>query len=265
MYYRGGEKKVILDEIVEQKKQVVEQDKKTESLEQLKNKINQAGETRDFKQSLKQGGISLIAEIKKASPSKGVIKEDFNPLQIAAEYQQAGASALSVLTDQDFFQGELSYLAGVKEEVELPLLRKDFIIDPYQIYQARAYGADAILLIAAILEGEELKEYLDIAQELDLDVLLEVHNRKELEMALDVDADIIGINNRDLKVFEVDLATTLGLKRLISDDKVVISESGIKDRSDINLLAEHEIDGVLVGEALMRSNNISDKVKELIG
>ena len=256
---------MILDEIVEQKKRVVEQDKENESLDQLKEKIAQTGEARDFKQALKNGGVSLIAEIKKASPSKGVIKEDFNPLQIAQQYQQAGASALSVLTDQDFFQGKLSYLTDVKKEVELPLLRKDFIIDLYQIYQARAYGADAVLLIAAILEQEDLRDYLNLAQELGLDVLLEVHNRKELEMALEVDAEIIGINNRDLKVFEVDLATTLGLKRLIPDDKVVISESGIKDRSDINLLSEHEIDGVLVGEALMRSDDINAKVKELVG
>lgn len=256
---------MILDEIVEQKKRIVEQDKENESLAQLKEKIAQIEGTRDFKQALKEGGISLIAEMKKASPSKGVIKEDFKPLQIGQQYQQAGASALSVLTDQDFFQGKLSYLADVKKEVALPLLRKDFIIDSYQIYQARAYGADAVLLIAAILEQEELRNYLNLAQDLGLDVLLEVHNRKELDMALEVDADIIGINNRDLKVFEVDLATTLGLKRLIPDEKVVISESGIKDRSDINLLVEHGIDGVLVGEALMRSDDINAKVKELVG
>ena len=256
---------MILDKIVKQKKEVVKKDKKEESLEQLKAKIANRKGTRDFKEALKRGSISLIAEVKKASPSKGVIKEDFKPLEIAKEYEAAGASALSVLTDWDFFQGELDYLHNIKEEVSLPLLRKDFIIAPYQIYQARAYGADAVLLIAAILDKEELTEYLALAAELDLNVLLEVHNRKELKMALDVESEIIGINNRDLKVFEVDLATTLGLKRLIPDDKVVISESGIKDRSDINLLTKHEIDGVLVGESLMRSDDINAKVEELIG
>ena len=256
---------MILDEIVEQKKEVINEDKGVESREELEAKIAKLGETKDFKKALQSGDISLIAEIKKASPSKGVIREEFNPIQIAKEYQQAGASALSVLTDYDFFQGQLEYLSAVRKEVELPLLRKDFIIDPYQIYQARAYGADAILLIAAILSEEELADYSKLAEELGLDVLLEVHNRKELKSALAVDAEIIGINNRDLKVFEVDLATTLGLKRLIPDEKVVISESGIKDRSDTNLLAEHNIDGVLVGESLMRSGDIRAKVKELVG
>ncbi|MGM0501685.1 MAG: indole-3-glycerol phosphate synthase TrpC [Bacillota bacterium] len=256
---------MILDKIVEQKKRVVEQDKGQESIEQLQNKISKVGSTRNFKDALAAGEISLIAEIKKASPSKGVIRDEFKPLEIAEEYQEAGADALSVLTDEEFFQGQLAYLNQVRGKVELPLLRKDFIIDPYQIYQARAYGADAVLLIAAILSEAELAEYMTLAQELELDVLLEVHNRRELETALNLDAEIIGINNRDLKVFEVDLATTLGLKRLIPDDKVVISESGIKDRSDIELLKEHKIDGVLIGEALMRSPDIGKKVKALIG
>lgn len=256
---------MILDKIVEQKSKVLKDDKAKESLRELKEQITELDETRDFKGALAQGEMSLIAEIKKASPSKGVIKEDFRPLQIARQYEAAGASALSILTDRDFFQGQLSYLTEVRKEVSSPLLRKDFIIDPYQIYQARAYGADAILLIAAILEEEELDEFLNIAHELGLDVLLEVHNQEELETALAVEAEIIGINNRDLKVFEVDLATTLELKELIPDDKVIISESGIKDRSDTNLLREHEIDGILVGESLMRSADIQTKVDELVG
>ncbi len=256
---------MILDEIVEDKQRVVEQDKDEESLVELKDKIETVGPTRDFRGALARGEISLIAEIKKASPSKGVIREDFNPLGIAKQYQQAGANSISVLTDENFFQGSLNYITEVRTEVKLPLLRKDFIIDAYQIYQARAYGADAILLIAAILTEEELANYLALAEELDLDALVEVHNRKELKLALGVDADIIGINNRDLKVFEVDLATTLGLKKLVPDDKIVVSESGIKNRADIELLAEHGIDAVLVGEALMKSDDINVKVKELMG
>ncbi|WP_027340082.1 indole-3-glycerol phosphate synthase TrpC [Halonatronum saccharophilum] len=256
---------MILREIVEQKRREVKRDRKEESIESLKNKIARLEETRNFKGALAKEGLSLIAELKKASPSKGLIRKDFNPVEIAKEYGSAGARALSVLTDESFFKGNLEYLNLVKNEVNLPLLRKDFIIDPYQIYQARAYGADAILLIVAILTPEELRGYLSLAEELDLDVLVEVHNRKELEVALEVDPSIIGINNRNLKVFQVDLATTLGLQRLIPDDKIIISESGIRDRKDIELFSKHRIDGVLVGESLMKSSNIPAKVKELIG
>ncbi|AGB40387.1 Indole-3-glycerol phosphate synthase [Halobacteroides halobius DSM 5150] len=256
---------MILDRIVKHKKEEVKEEKSKESLKELKLRINDLPGTRDFKAALKKPGVSLIAEVKKASPSKGVIKAEFNPEEIVKEYQTAGARAVSVLTDQKFFQGQLDYLRLVKEKVKLPILRKDFIIDPYQIYQARAYRADAILLIAAILTTQQLRDYLILANKLDLDVLLEVHNREELYQALEVDADLIGINNRNLKVFEVDLATTLGLQRLVPNDKVIISESGIKTKSDINLLAKHNIDGVLVGESLMKSDDISAKVKELIG
>jgi indole-3-glycerol phosphate synthase len=256
---------LILDKIVEHKKLEVKQQKREVSLAELKEKIATLEDTRDFKGALEAEGMSLIAEIKKASPSKGVIRESFNPIAIAKEYQQAGAKVLSVLTDEEFFQGKLDYLTEVKVEVDLPLLRKDFIIDPYQIYQARACGADAILLIVAILNQEELREYLALAKSLGLGILVEVHNRKELTLALQEDCDIIGINNRNLRVFEVDLATTLGLKRLIPNDKVVVSESGIKTRNDVELLATHGIDGILVGEALMRSTNISTKISELVG
>lgn len=256
---------MILDKIVRHKKLEVEQQKQEVSLAELKQKIESLEDTRDFKGALEADGMSLIAEIKKASPSKGIIREDFNPIAIAKEYQLAGAKVLSVLTDEEFFKGKLDYLTEVKAEVDLPLLRKDFIIDPYQIYQARVCGADAVLLIVAILSQEQLKEYLALAKSLGLDVLVEVHNRRELTLALQEDCDIIGINNRDLRVFEVDLATTLGLKRLIPQDKVVISESGIKNRNDVKLLTKHGIDGILVGEALMRSSNISTKVKELVG
>ncbi|WP_018249149.1 indole-3-glycerol phosphate synthase TrpC [Orenia marismortui] len=255
---------MILDKIVNHKKVEVEKQKQEESLDDLKRIIKGRDNTKNFKVALKDQGMSLIAELKKASPSKGLIRDDFQVVEIAKEYEQAGARALSVLTDYEFFRGSLNYLSEVREAVELPLLRKDFIIDPYQIYQARAYGADAILLIVAILSKEELAKYLSIADDLDLDVLVEVHSRKELNIALEIDTEIIGINNRNLKVFEVDLATTLGLQRLIPDEKVIVSESGIRNRNDIELLSEHRIDGVLVGESLMKSNNITAKVQELI-
>ncbi|MCK8828098.1 indole-3-glycerol phosphate synthase TrpC [Natroniella acetigena] len=263
--YKGRRFELILDRIVAHKELEVKQQKQEESQAELEEKISQLDSTRDFNGALSAAGMGLIAEIKRASPSKGMIREDFKPVEIAKEYQRAGANALSILTDQEFFQGELAYLEQAREVVELPLLRKDFIIDSYQIYQARAYGADAILLIAAILTAEELARYLKRAEELGLDVLVEVHNQQELEMVLELELEIIGINNRDLKVFEVDLETTIGLKSLIPEDKVVVSESGIQKRADVQLLAEQGVDGVLVGEALMRSHDLEAKVRELVG
>ncbi|MCK8815756.1 indole-3-glycerol phosphate synthase TrpC [Natroniella sulfidigena] len=256
---------MILDKIVAHKKIEVKEQKEEESQAELEEKIAQLDSTRDFKEALSAAGMGLIAEVKRASPSKGIIREDFKPAEIAKDYQKAGANALSILTDQEFFQGELAYLEQVREVVELPLLRKDFIIDPYQIYQARAYGADAILLIAAILTAEELERYLKLAKGLGLDILVEVHNEQELEMVLELEPEIIGVNNRDLKVFEVDLETTIRLKKSIPQDKIVVSESGIKERADVELLIEQGVDGILVGEALMRSEDLEVKVKELIG
>ncbi|WP_408955012.1 indole-3-glycerol phosphate synthase TrpC [Natroniella sp. ANB-PHB2] len=255
---------MILDKIVTHKQLEVEEQKKEESQMKLEEKIYQLDSTRNFKGALSATGMSLIAEIKRASPSKGIIRAGFKPVEIAKEYQKAGANALSILTDQEFFKGDLTYLEQVREIVELPLLRKDFIIDSYQIYQARAYGADAILLIVAILSPRELERYLKLAKELGLDVLVEVHNHQDLEIALELEPEIIGINNRDLKIFEVDLETTIRLKRLIPEDKIVVSESGIQGRSDVELLTEQKVDGILVGEALMRSDDLEIKVKELI-
>ncbi len=254
---------MILDEIVAHKQQVVNQAKSRETKEELNTAAKQAPPLRNFRAALTSGGMDLIAEVKKASPSKGVIREDFKPVAIAQQYQQAGANALSVLTDQKFFQGKLAYIAGIKEAVELPILRKDFIIDPYQIYQARAYGADAILLIAAILEPEEAEYYLQLARQLGLDVLLEVHNQSELKTALQIGADIIGINNRDLTVFDVDLQTTIQLQQEIPEDKVIVSESGIQEQTDIELLADNNVDAVLIGEALMRADDIKGKIGNL--
>ncbi|HHT9130844.1 MAG TPA: indole-3-glycerol phosphate synthase TrpC, partial [Candidatus Brocadiaceae bacterium] len=207
----------------------------------------------------------IIAEIKKASPSLGVIRTDFNHVEIARLYESSGAAAISVLTDEKFFQGKLSYLTDVKKSVSLPILRKDFIIDPYQIYEARSAGADAILLIAALLSKEEIQRFLELARELGMDCLVEVHSELELEKVLQTSANIIGINNRDLATFKIDLETTLLLKPMIPSGKIVVSESGIKSREDIVKLIKKGVDAVLVGETLMKSTNISTKLHELLG
>ena len=254
---------MILDEIVAHKKKEVARQQEKESRAKLEEKIANLRPARDFKSALEGEGVNLIAEVKKASPSRGVIREDFNPRRIANQYEQAGASALSVLTDEEFFGGQLEYLTRLKEAVDLPLLRKDFIISPYQLYQARVYGADAVLLIGAILTAEQARDYFELAQKLGLDVLFEVHDGRELELALDIGAEIIGINNRDLEVFAVDLATTRRLTKEIPADKLIVSESGIKERADVEYVAESGGDAVLVGEALMRAESIAAKIKEL--
>jgi indole-3-glycerol phosphate synthase len=209
---------------------------------------------RGFMQALVDApGVAIIAEAKKASPSKGIIQPDFDPVQIAINYQQGGAHAMSVLTDVDFFQGSLSYIPLVRGAVELPVLRKEFIIDPLQIKEAAVYGADAILLIAAILEKAQLQEFRIQAEESGMDVLVEVHNEKELEKTLVAESKLIGINNRNLNDFSVDLATTFRLQREIPNNIPVVSESGISSRADMLRLKEAGITAALIGESLMRS------------
>jgi indole-3-glycerol phosphate synthase len=208
-------------------------------------------------------GVSIIAEVKKASPSKGVICESFDPVEIAANYQQNGAQAISVLTDVDFFQGSLLYLMQVRDAVSLPVLRKDFIIDELQIKQASLHGADAILLIAAILSPHQLKEYRQCAVEYGMDVLIEVHNEHETEVAVESGARLIGINNRNLKDFSVNIETTFRLNELIPDDIAVVSESGLKSGKEIQQLYEASVSGALIGESLMRAGTDSDFLKAL--
>ena len=208
---------------------------------------------------------AIIAEVKKGSPSKGVIRPDFDPLTIAEIYQENGATCLSVLTDERFFMGHLLYLGKIRELVSLPLLRKDFICDPYQIDEARVAGADAILLIAAILETEQLLEFSQRATDLQLDVLLEVHDEQDLEKALATDCELIGINNRNLRTFETDLATTEHLLSLIPNNYFVVSESGISCRADVLRLQQAGASGFLVGESLMREDDIGHKLQELQG
>ena len=207
----------------------------------------------------------MIAEVKKASPSRGLIRADFDPAEIAAAYEEAGASAISVLTDEKNFQGRLEYLEAVHRAVSLPVLQKDFIIDPYQVYEARAALADAILLIVAALCREELTEFMALAEELGMASLVEVHTSEELDVALEVGAKVIGINNRNLQTFETKLETTLELAPKIPSDRILVSESGIFTRADVERLMAAGVDAVLVGEALMREPDPGTKVRELLG
>lgn len=256
----------ILDEIYKHKLSEVAENKKRISVETLKEQIKKRQSTRSFGAALKSDtNIRIIAEIKKASPSLGIIREDFNPAEIARIYEASGAAAISVLTDEEFFQGSLFYLTEAKKSVNLPILRKDFIIDAYQIYEARSAGADAILLIAALLSKEEMQRYLGLAEELGMDCLVEVHSEAELKQALQTNAHIIGINNRDLATFKTDLGTTLRLRPMIPAEKIVVSESGIKSRSDVEKLIKEGVDAILVGETLMKSDDISAKLRELLG
>ncbi|MEW6661392.1 MAG: indole-3-glycerol phosphate synthase TrpC [Bacillota bacterium] len=257
---------MILDSIIANKKREVVQKKKLLPLDELKRQLPLSGHQKvSFKKTLAKGGVSLIAEVKKASPSKGVLRQDFDPLQIAACYEENGASAISVLTDVEFFQGSLNHLKQVKESARLPVLCKDFIIDPYQIYEASLYGADAVLLIAAVLEKEQLTSLHKLACDLELAALVEVHSPLELEVAVNAGAEIIGINNRDLKTFKTDLMTTLELAALVPDQCLLVSESGISTAYHIRQLAEAGVDAVLVGEALVTSPDIGLKVRELVG
>ncbi|MHB8171336.1 MAG: indole-3-glycerol phosphate synthase TrpC [Thermincolia bacterium] len=257
----------ILQKIVELKKKEVAAQKRQTTLAQLQQDIAQLPPTRSLYQALnKPGEVALIAEIKKASPSKGVIRADFDPVAIGGIYTWSGASAISVLTDEEFFQGHLDYLTQVRKVSPLPLLRKDFLIDPYQIYQARAAGADAILLIAAILTDDELKEFHQIADGLGLDCLVEVHTQEELERVLNTPARIFGINNRNLNTFHTDLNTTFRLKELIKNPEVlVVGESGINTRADVEKLAANGVNAMLVGESLMRQEDIGQQVGILLG
>jgi indole-3-glycerol phosphate synthase len=257
---------MILDEIVAHKKEELAETKRRIPLAELKSRVSDADPTRGFGNILASGeGIRLIAEVKKASPSKGVIREDFDPVRIAGTYEESGASCLSVLTEKKYFQGSLEYLGIIRKNVALPLLRKDFIIDDYQIHEARAAGADAILLIAACLEKEQIRDYLGIAEQLGLDALVESHTYAELDRSLLAGAKLVGINNRDLSTFAVSLQTTLDLLNDIPDDRIVVSESGIKTRDDVVKLGNAGVDAILVGESLMREKDIGKKVRELLG
>jgi indole-3-glycerol phosphate synthase len=254
-----------LEKIVEMKKEEVRKRKTQSRQKEMEKTISYLPPPRDFVDAISQSiPIALIAEVKRASPSVGVIKEDIDLCLVAREYQRGGACAISVLTEAYFFKGDLSHLQQIKEMVSLPILQKDFILDPFQIYESRAAGADAILLIASILDREELKDFVGLARNLQLVPLVEIHNENDLEKTSALDLSLIGINNRDLRKFEVDLGTTLRLRREISPETKVISESGIKSPEDVKLLREGGVDGILVGEVLMRSADPASKIRDLL-
>lgn len=253
----------ILDNIILEKISEVEKIKETFSNGYFKKEP--FPETKDFKWSLVNDQISMIAEIKKQSPSAGLIRENFDPVEIAKIYEKAGADAISVLTDEKFFGGKSTFLQQVKQSVTLPILRKEFIIDEFQIYESRYLGADAVLLIASVLSEDMLKNCIRIASKLHMDCLVEVHSEADLEKSLCVGAEIIGINNRNLDTFVVDINTSLSLKKKIPDNVVTVSESGIKTREDVLKLEACGFNAVLVGETLMKEERIENKLHELKG
>ncbi len=257
---------MILDQIVAHSRLELEKRKRSFSLEEVRRVALEQPPSLNFASALRGERIKLIAEVKKASPSKGIIRSDFDPVEIAKIYAGNGASAISVLTESKYFQGSLGHLKGIRKTIgnKLPVLRKDFILEPYQVYESRAYGADGLLLIVGILTPEKLEELLKLSHELGMGCLVEVHNEAELEIALKSGARVIGINNRDLNTFEVDLTTTQRLRRLIPRDRIAVSESGIKDRRDVEKLADWGVDAVLIGESLVSAADIAAKIKEIL-
>jgi indole-3-glycerol phosphate synthase len=259
---------MILDKIIQSVKKRIKKTKEkiplSDLIAQIKNN-HRENYPFSFQKALSNPDISFICEIKKASPSKGLICANFNYKEIALKYQESGANAVSVLTEPEFFLGSDKYLKEIKEIVKIPVLRKDFIIDAYQIYEAKLLGADAVLLICAVLDFEKLKEFMDIAYSLGISCLVEIHNEKELNLALKAGAKIIGANNRNLKDFSVDFNNSLRLKKLAPPDIIFVSESGIKTAQDINILRQNGVNAVLIGEELMRSNDIKEKLKLLRG
>ncbi|MEL7562241.1 indole-3-glycerol phosphate synthase TrpC [Dehalogenimonas sp. 4OHTPN] len=257
---------MLLDEIVAATRSAVNERKRRIPLDVLISEVEKQPPPKDFAAAIAGGGVKIIAEVKKASPSKGVIRVDFDPVVIAREYACSGAAAISVLTEEKYFQGRSEYLKAIADYLGMshpPLLCKDFIIDEYQLYEARACGADAVLLIVAILTVPELISLLELARRLGMAALIEAHDETEVEAAVASGAKIIGINNRDLKTFKVDLATTGGLRRLIPADRIIVSESGIVSRDDIKYLQSLGINAALVGEALMTAPDIGAKLREL--
>lgn len=256
---------MILSRIIEQKRREIEKAKLKKPLEELIKETRGVSAKSSFRKNISRPHhINLIAEIKKASPSKGILRGDFNPAKIAMTYQAHGASAVSVLTDERFFEGKLEYIKKVKENISLPVLRKDFIIDEYQIYESVSAGADAILLIAELLSTNEMAGLYNLANSAGLDVLMEVHTEEDVEKALAAGGPIIGINNRDLHNFKVDLGVTQKLIRLIPQGKIKVSESGIRTYEDVMFLKSLGVNAVLIGEAFMEAGDIASKLREIM-
>ena len=254
----------MLDKIIAQKREEVKQRKKVANMTYLQERIARQKPPLDLALALKGDNIRLITEVKRASPSRGILSPNFNPIKLAQTYAEGGAAAISVLTEANYFMGSIEHLAAINEAVGLPLLRKDFILDSYQVYESRAYGADALLLIAAILSQEQLNEFLSLSRSIGLRCLVEVHNINDVERAVLSGAQIVGINNRDLNTFVVDINTTRRIRPLVPKEKIVVSESGIKSRRDIERLRKWRVNAVLVGEALVIADDISARMKALL-
>jgi len=257
----------VLNRIIDRKFEEVAERSARRSIAQLQAEIASASQPRGFvaamEAKLAAGQSAVIAEIKKASPSKGVIREDFHPAEIARSYEHGGAACLSVLTDADFFQGSEAYLQQAREACSLPVIRKDFIVDPYQVYEARAIAADCILLIAAALDDAQLAQLNALAHELGMDVLIEVHNAEELQRILPLGNRLVGINNRNLHNFETSLDSTFSLLAQIDENRIVVTESGIHSADDVAAMRQHNVDAFLVGEAFMRAAEPGEKLAEL--
>ncbi len=257
----------ILKKIVARKVEEIAERSAKVSIDELKAQLDGASPPRGFVEAIKAkiaaGQAGVIAEIKKASPSKGVMRENFIPEQIAKSYEQGGAACLSVLTDIDFFQGGDEYLKEARAACSLPVIRKDFIIDPYQVVEARVIGADCILLIAACLEDDQMKSLAELANELGMDVLIEVHDEEELQRSLPLKQMLVGINNRNLRTFETSLDTTLRMLELIPEGRIVVTESGIHSADDVKLMRNHNVNAFLVGEAFMRAEEPGERLAEL--
>lgn len=261
--------KNILEEIAARTRERIAKEKTCISVSELENRIQEvnknAGQKITFLQALQKDGMSYICEVKKASPSKGLIAPDFPYLAIAKEYEQAGASAISCLTEPFYFQGADQYLREISAAVQIPVLRKDFTVDEYMIYQAKSLGASAVLLICAILDDGELRAYRQLAKELGLNALVEAHDEYEVDRALNLGAEIVGVNNRDLRTFQVDMNNSIRLRKMAPDNVVFVSESGIRTPEDIRILYENKVDGVLIGETLMRSPDKKAALESLNG
>ena len=257
----------ILQKILKRKAEEVAERSAKVPVNELIQRIESADPVRGFvkaiEKTLSAGRAAVIAEIKKASPSKGVIRENFDPQVIAKSYERGGASCLSVLTDVDFFQGHDNFVQQVKQVCACPVLRKEFIVDPYQVYESRVIGADCILLIVAALSDAQLKELSELAWKLDMDVLVEVHDEAEMQRALLMNARLIGVNNRNLRTFETRLETTLDLKKMVPADKILVTESAIHAQADVALMRSHDVNCFLVGEAFMRADQPGEKLAEL--
>lgn len=257
----------VLVKILNRKQEEIAERSARVSLEELKKQCEKADAVRGFiraiEEKISNKQSAVIAEIKKASPSKGLLRENFVPAEIARSYAAHGAACLSVLTDKDYFQGSEEYLQQARAACQLPVIRKDFIIDPYQVYEARAINADCILLIVSALDDENLHSLYQLACQLNLDVLMEVHDQQEMQRAIKTGARLIGINNRNLRTFETSLDTTLSMLGMVSDDHILVTESGIHTKQDVQLMRDNGVNAFLVGEAFMRAENPGEKLAEL--